>query len=47
MIKLEAINKTYQVGGSPLRALRDVSLQIGPESISVLWAPRVQGSRHC
>ena len=37
MIKLEAINKTYQVGGSPLRALRDVSLQIGSgEYLSVM-----------
>ena len=37
MIKLQAINKTYQVGGSPLRALRDVSLQIGSgEYLSVM-----------
>jgi putative ABC transport system ATP-binding protein len=37
MIKLETINKTYQVGDSPLRALRDVSLQIGSgEYLSVM-----------
>lgn len=37
MIKLEAINKTYQVGDSPLRALRDVSLQIeSGEYLSVM-----------
>ena len=37
MIKLETINKTYQVGGSPLRALCDVSLQIEPgEYLSVM-----------
>ncbi|MDB9999917.1 ABC transporter ATP-binding protein [Porticoccaceae bacterium] len=37
MIKLETINKTYQVGGSPLRALCDVGLQIEPgEYLSVM-----------
>ena len=37
MIKLQEINKTYQVGGSPLRALCDVSLQIASgEYLSVM-----------
>ena len=37
MIKLEKINKTYQVGDSPLRALADVSLNIEPgEYLSVM-----------
>lgn len=37
MIKLEKINKTYQIGDSPLRALCDVSLQIeSGEYLSVM-----------
>ena len=37
MIKLQEINKTYQVGDSPLRALCDVSLQIASgEYLSVM-----------
>lgn len=37
VIKLSDINKTYQVGDSPLRALREVSLDIQPgEYISVM-----------
>jgi len=37
VIKLQEINKTYQVGGSPLRALCDVSLQIASgEYLSVM-----------
>ncbi len=37
MIRLEMVNKTYQVGESPLRALRDVSLSIeSGEYLSVM-----------
>lgn len=37
MIRLEKVNKTYQVGESPLRALRDVSLSIeSGEYLSVM-----------
>lgn len=37
MIALESVNKTYQVGDSPLRALRDVTLSINPgEYLSVM-----------
>lgn len=37
MIRLERVNKTYQVGESPLRALRDVSLSIeSGEYLSVM-----------
>ena len=37
MIKLTSINKTYQIGDTPLRALRDVSLNIDSgEYLSVM-----------
>lgn len=37
MIRLETVNKTYQIGESPLRALRDVSLTIeSGEYLSVM-----------
>lgn len=37
MIKLTSINKTYQIGNTPLRALRDVSLNIDSgEYLSVM-----------
>ena len=37
MIKLISINKTYQIGDTPLRALRDVSLNIDSgEYLSVM-----------
>lgn len=37
MIELQGVNKTYQVGDSPLRALRDVDLLVGEgEYLSVM-----------
>lgn len=37
MIELQNVNKTYMVGGSPLRALRDVSISVGEgEYLSVM-----------
>jgi putative ABC transport system ATP-binding protein len=37
VIKLTSINKTYQIGDTPLRALRDVSLNIDSgEYLSVM-----------
>jgi len=47
MIKLEEINKTYQVGDSPLRALADVSLNIEPGEYLSVMGPSGSGSRHC
>ncbi|MEH6467416.1 MAG: ATP-binding cassette domain-containing protein, partial [Porticoccus sp.] len=37
MIELKGVNKTYQVGESPLRALRDVDITVqGGEYLSVM-----------
>ena len=43
MIKLEAVNKTYQVGESPLRALRDVSLSIEAGEYLSIMGPSGSG----
>ena len=43
MIKLEAVNKTYQVGDSPLRALREVSLTIGVGEYLSIMGPSGSG----
>tara|TARA_B110000967_G_scaffold8817_1_gene8807 strand:+ start:1696 stop:2406 length:711 start_codon:yes stop_codon:yes gene_type:complete len=43
VIKLEAVNKTYQVGESPLRALRDVSLSIEAGEYLSIMGPSGSG----
>ena len=43
MIKLEMVNKTYQVGESPLRALRDVSLSIEAGEYLSIMGPSGSG----
>ena len=43
MIKLEAVNKTYQVGESPLRALRDVSLLVEAGEYLSIMGPSGSG----
>ena len=43
MIKLESINKTYLVGESPLRALRDVSLSISAGEYLSIMGPSGSG----
>jgi len=43
VIKLEMVNKTYQVGESPLRALRDVSLSIEAGEYLSIMGPSGSG----
>jgi putative ABC transport system ATP-binding protein len=43
VIKLEAVNKTYQVGESPLRALRDVSLSVEAGEYLSIMGPSGSG----
>ncbi len=43
MIRLEMVNKTYQVGESPLRALRDVSLSIESGAYLSVMGPSGSG----
>ena len=43
MIRLEMVNKTYQVGESPLRALRDVSLSIEAGEYLSIMGPSGSG----
>ena len=43
MIELQRLNKTYHLGGAPLRALRDVSLTIGAGEYLSIMGPSGSG----